>query len=129
MLRSRRMFRRLLPLLVALCTLVPADVLARFVETCQESDACCCRRDDERRGVQHGATVERTDCCVAPCEASASSAPALVPAREVGPLQPASDASISTTVAKGHDALVLPPRPRMRGPPGRIHARVAHWLV
>jgi hypothetical protein len=118
---------RLLPLLVALCTLVPADVLARFVAACQEPDRCCCRKDDERR--PEGPALERVDCCEAPCASERMATPAIAAPRLAMAVDLAAGVELARTSVVRPDPTATAPRARTRGPPGRLHAAVSRWLV
>jgi hypothetical protein len=122
------MFPRLLPLLLALCTLVPGDVLARWVDACHEPDRCGCREDDDR--ARQGPVVERVDCCAAPCDANVALAtPALVPTSSRLAMEPATAVDLVGTVVIRADDARPPPPARTRGPPSRVHAFVGHWLI
>ena len=121
------MVARLLPLLLALCTFVPGDVLARFIEACQEPDRCCCRKDDERR--DHGPVAERVDCCEAPCAADRVAAPAIATPRTDLTIDVAPGVELVERDAVRPDAIASAPRARTRGPPTRVHAFVSRWLV
>jgi hypothetical protein len=117
---------RVLPLLLALCTLVPGELFARFVVACQEPDRCCCRKDDDRG--REGPVVQRVDCCEAPCEAEGTVTPAVTPVRTW--------AALATVVRLelehreiGDGRVCAPPSQEPRGPPRRVHASVERWLV
>jgi hypothetical protein len=120
-------FRRLLPLVLALCTLVPGDVLARFVEACRVPDGCCCREDDARAPAD--VVAQRPDCCAAPCSQDATTAPAIAPSREPLALEgEPTTLAVTPLLACASDPLA-PPRARTRGPPHRVHAFVERWLI
>lgn len=122
------MFRRFLPLLLALCTLVPADVLARWVAACHEPDQCGCRQDDDH--ARRGPVVERVDCCEAPCDPDIVAAtPALAPTTWSFAIEPPATIDLVGTAVIRADAARSPPPARTRGPPSRVHAAVGRWLI
>jgi hypothetical protein len=118
---------RLLPLLLVLCTLVPADVLARFVEACQAPDQCCCRKDDAAR--DDGPVAERVDCCEAPCTADGVGTPAIPTPRLAMAVVAAAGVELGHGGVARPDRVATAPHARTRGPPGRVHAVVSRWLV
>ncbi len=109
---------RLLPLLLALCTLLPAELRARMLEACRERDDCECRRDSHAE--PHTApSLRRIDCCEAPCAIEGAASPtANTPRRDLADdamlaARPLPTAAAPTSVAS-RDAPVLgraPPRP------------------
>jgi len=121
--------RWLLPLLLALCTLLPAELRARMIESCRERDECCCRRG-EQEDAPTGPTLRRVDCCEAPCLVGhASSASATVPTRR----DLAESAAVTSlpppiVVVVKRETFVAPPA-RGRDPPQRIHALTQRWLL
>lgn len=122
------MSARLLPLLLALCTLLPAELRARMVESCRERDECCCRRDQHAEPPL-GPTVQRVDCCEAPCSVEHASASVTISARR----DLAADAAVTLLarpiVTAANPPIVIPPPPRGRDPPLRLHALTQRWLV
>lgn len=117
---------RVLPFLLALCTLVPGELWARFVVACQEPDRCCCRKDDDRG--REGPVAQRMDCCEAPCEAEGSVTPAVAPTRTWVAL--ATVVRIDVEHREVVDGRVAgPPLQEPRGPPLRVHASIEHWLI
>jgi hypothetical protein len=118
---------RLLPLLLALCTLVPAHVLARFVQACQEPDRCCCRKDDPKR--DDGPAWERVDCCESPCAPERIAVPAIATPRSEMVVDIAPGVELEERDVVRPDAIATAPRARTRGPPLRVHAFVSRWLV
>ncbi len=120
------MLARILPLLVALCTLVPGELRARFVGACQEADRCCCRKHDDR--AAEGPVAQRVDCCAAPCEAEGTVTPAIAPSRTWVALATAVRIDVEhRAVVRGRVA--GPPSQEPRGPPLRVHASIEHWVI
>lgn len=114
--------------LLALCTLVPADVRARMAQACREVDDCCCRRAADQ-AEQALPSVRRVDCCEAPCELELTPTTATITAqRELA--EPAVFTPLEVTAPAHGDATTsAAPQRGGRDPPQRIHALVEHWLV
>jgi hypothetical protein len=117
---------RVLPLLLALCTLVPGELWSRFVVACQEPDRCCCRKNDDR--AQPGPVAQRVDCCEAPCEAEGTVTPAVAPGRTWLALASVVRIAVEHTEI-GDGRIAAPPSQGARGPPLRVHASVERWLI
>jgi hypothetical protein len=119
----------LLPLFLALCTLLPAELRARMVESCRERDECCCRRG-EKEDVPTAPTLRRVDCCEAPCQIEhASATTATVPARRDLAEDPAVTSLPPSVVTVAKPATFSAPVRRGRDPPLRVHALTQRWLL
>lgn len=118
------MFRRLLPLVVALLALLPAPVLAGCLRP-RADDPCCCRRELPVEGE----TMRRIDCCEQPCTTPHAGAPAIVGCAAPRLLAPASAWPTRDRLASTAGADAAVPRVRPRGPPVRVHAHVQRWQL
>jgi hypothetical protein len=126
---------RLSAIVLALAVLVPAELVARFLESCRAQDACCCRSDDAAHaGLRPAnptppARAERVDCCEAPCAVEHAATPGLATSRSHGVATLVQAGVLVAAEAELVDAAAFAPQLRTRGPPHRLHATLQRWLL
>lgn len=124
------MIARLLPLLLALCTLLPAELRAQVLEACRERDDCECRRGTHAdTPAEPAPTLRRVDCCEAPCAIDGAASPtASTQRREL-----ADDSTLTARavpLAVTPEAVATHGAPRLdRAPPRPLRLTTQRWLL